>query len=86
MSQQWVVEEQNAQYPENGVNVEDIPKSYEESGFAENVRTRAYVKIQDGCNNFCSYCLIPYVRGRSRSRALDKVGNTLLTQSITLSK
>ncbi|UKI51705.1 MAG: tRNA (N(6)-L-threonylcarbamoyladenosine(37)-C(2))-methylthiotransferase MtaB [Clostridium sp.] len=59
--------------PESGVNVEDIPKSYEESGFAENVRTRAYVKIQDGCNNFCSYCLIPYVRGRSRSRALDKV-------------
>ena len=59
--------------PESGVNVDDIPKSYEESGFAENVRTRAYVKIQDGCNNFCSYCLIPYVRGRSRSRALDKV-------------
>lgn len=59
--------------PESGINVEDIPKSYEESGFAENVRTRAYVKIQDGCNNFCSYCLIPYVRGRSRSRALDKV-------------
>ena len=59
--------------PECGVNVEDIPKSYEESGFAENVRTRAYVKIQDGCNNFCSYCLIPFVRGRSRSRALDKV-------------
>ena len=59
--------------PESGVNVIDIPKSYEELGFAENVRTRAYVKIQDGCNNFCSYCLIPYVRGRSRSRALDKV-------------
>ena len=35
--------------------------------------TRAYVKIQDGCNNFCSYCLIPYVRGRSRSRDKDDI-------------
>ena len=35
--------------------------------------TRAYVKIQDGCNNFCSYCLIPYVRGRSRSRKKDEI-------------
>ena len=35
--------------------------------------TRAYIKIQDGCNNFCSYCLIPYLRGRSRSRNFDSV-------------
>lgn len=35
--------------------------------------TRAYVKIQDGCNNFCSYCLIPFVRGRSRSRAKEDI-------------
>ena len=34
-------------------------------GFAE--RTRAFLKIQDGCNNFCSYCIVPYARGRSRS-------------------
>lgn len=31
-------------------------------------KTRAYIKIQDGCNQFCSYCIIPYVRGRIRSR------------------
>lgn len=33
-----------------------------------NEKTRAYIKIQDGCNQFCSYCIIPYVRGRIRSR------------------
>jgi len=36
-------------------------------------RTRAFLKIQDGCNNFCSYCIVPYARGRSRSLGLDKV-------------
>lgn len=35
--------------------------------------TRAFVKIEDGCNNFCSYCIIPYVRGRVRSKDKDKV-------------
>lgn len=35
--------------------------------------TRAYVKVQDGCNQFCTYCIIPYVRGRVRSRARDSV-------------
>ncbi len=37
--------------------------------------TRAYVKIEDGCNNFCSYCIIPYVRGRVRSKEKEKVLN-----------
>ncbi len=36
-------------------------------------RTRAYLRIQDGCNNFCSYCIVPYTRGRSRSMALKDV-------------
>lgn len=35
--------------------------------------TRAYLKIQDGCNNFCSYCIIPYVRGTIKSRDKDEV-------------
>ena len=41
-------------------------------------RTRAFLKIQDGCNNFCSYCIVPYARGRSRSLALEKVLNQAL--------
>ena len=35
--------------------------------------TRAYIKIQDGCNQFCSYCVIPYARGRVRSREMDEI-------------
>lgn len=35
--------------------------------------TRAFVKVQDGCNSFCTYCIIPYVRGRSRSRSVAEV-------------
>jgi threonylcarbamoyladenosine tRNA methylthiotransferase MtaB len=36
-------------------------------------KTRAFIKIQDGCNRFCSYCIIPYVRGRVRSRKEDEI-------------
>ncbi|MBS5132134.1 MAG: tRNA (N(6)-L-threonylcarbamoyladenosine(37)-C(2))-methylthiotransferase MtaB [Lachnospiraceae bacterium] len=35
--------------------------------------TRAYIKVQDGCNQFCSYCIIPFARGRVRSRSYDSV-------------
>ncbi len=38
-----------------------------------NSKTRAFVKIQDGCNNFCSYCIIPYVRGNVRSKKIETV-------------
>lgn len=37
------------------------------------VKTRAFLRIQDGCNRFCSYCIIPYLRGRSRSRRAESV-------------
>ena len=36
-------------------------------------RTRAFVKIEDGCNQFCSYCIIPYARGRVRSKPLEDI-------------
>ena len=36
-------------------------------------RTRAFLRLQDGCNNFCSYCIVPYARGRSRSLPVDDV-------------
>jgi threonylcarbamoyladenosine tRNA methylthiotransferase MtaB len=35
--------------------------------------TRAFVKVQDGCNSYCTYCIIPYVRGRSRSRRVEEI-------------
>lgn len=39
--------------------------------------TRAYIKVQDGCNQFCSYCIIPYTRGRIRSRNADDVAEEI---------
>lgn len=38
-----------------------------------NEHTRSYIKIEDGCNRFCSYCIIPYARGRVRSRSLESI-------------
>lgn len=36
-------------------------------------KTRAFIKVQDGCNNFCSYCIIPYLRGREKSRKIEDI-------------
>ena len=58
----------------NNKNTEIIPfgADYGNLGNPTISTTRAYLKVQDGCNNFCSYCLIPYLRGRSRSRDLTE--------------
>ena len=49
-------------------------KDYEELHVITTMeKTRAFIKIQDGCNRFCSYCIIPYVRGRVRSRKEEEI-------------
>jgi len=53
--------------------VEEIPDFYENISISNAHNHRAFVKIQDGCNRFCSYCIIPYLRGRSRSRDIVSV-------------
>ena len=50
------------------------PVAYEELKLSSTgEHTRAYLKVQDGCNQFCSYCIIPYVRGRVRSRKRQEI-------------
>jgi len=53
---------------------EDLTE-FEEIGMPVSMdsRTRAYMKIQDGCNRFCSYCVVPYARGNIRSRSPEKI-------------
>ena len=60
---------------ENGIKIDKNPLEYDDTYVAMPTKTRAYIKIQDGCNNFCSYCIIPYLRGRSRSRNIVSILN-----------
>ncbi len=58
----------------NGMIDINHTKEYEELNINRTEEhTRAYIKVQDGCNQFCSYCLIPYARGRIRSRKTEQV-------------
>lgn len=60
-----------------GVHMSPPSLEFEELNVVKSLRTRTYVKVQDGCNNFCSYCIIPYLRGRSRSRNPESIINEI---------
>lgn len=50
----------------------DIQEARRSNRDIHHERTRAYIKVQDGCNQFCTYCMIPYVRGRGKLRSMPK--------------
>lgn len=54
----------------------EFPETCHTSDFLES-RTRSLIKIQDGCNNFCTYCIIPYARGREKSVPLKQIINEI---------
>lgn len=73
----WKAKAENANKPQPEIYVGDIFAHTELMGApvfdAGAERTRPNLKVQDGCNNRCSFCVIPFVRGRSRSLKLDEV-------------
>ena len=64
------------------VRTNDLSADFEAGALFTPSRTRSFIKIQDGCNNFCSYCVIPYLRGRSRSATIE----TIVKEAETLSE
>ena len=61
-----------------GVRIDGSDAPYDEMPAPRPQRARAFVKIQDGCNNFCSYCIIPYLRGRTRSSSFESAAAEIL--------
>ncbi len=62
------------------VKIDNNTRKYTYESFGVNValeKTRAYIKIEDGCNNFCTYCTIPYTRGVARSRDKNEIINEI---------
>jgi threonylcarbamoyladenosine tRNA methylthiotransferase MtaB len=67
---------QTKDYPSPFVHLQEVRSLSEASPMAFSTfsnRTRAFLKVQDGCDSFCSYCIVPYARGRSRSVSLTSV-------------
>lgn len=60
-----------------GIVLDTVDTYFEEVLPPKRLKTRAFIKVQDGCNNFCSYCIIPYLRGRSRSRSVESIKNEI---------
>lgn len=58
---------------DEGIFIENEDIYYEKYLPCKTFHTREYIKIQDGCDNFCAYCIIPYLRGRSRSRSVENI-------------
>lgn len=54
-----------------------IKSDFDEFKLEQSKRTRATLKIQDGCNNFCTYCIVPFTRGKSRSSKMNNVLNNI---------
>ena len=63
------------------IQIDDTDNSYDDMLPPVSLKTRAFIKIQDGCNNFCSYCIIPYLRGRSRSRTIESAASEILSST-----
>lgn len=69
-----IEEFQNTRTPVTRIKPHDNDTSFEKMAVHSfNERTRAFIKIEDGCNRFCSYCIIPYARGRVRSKSLAEL-------------
>ena len=71
----WVIPNADKARTVDLLTAEPLPPSLwrEPTGEAEMLRTRAFVKVQDGCDNHCTYCIIPSLRGPSRSRPLADI-------------
>ena len=58
---------------DGGISIFGHSAEYEELPFSKSLKDRTYIKVQDGCDNFCTYCIVPYLRGRSRSRKISSI-------------